>query len=65
MTSDEDGARRRRRAERSSTAALFLTVLLVGIAVALWTDLSFVARVAIAGGAGIIAAAVTYAIVKR
>ncbi len=56
---------RNRRADAAASIALFGVILILSIALAVWTDLHIVVRGAIAIVSGIIAAAVTYALVNR
>lgn len=56
---------RTRRADAAASVALFGVILALSLALAVWTDLHVVARGAIAIMSGIVAAAVTYAIVSR
>ncbi|GAB2848811.1 hypothetical protein ACFQ0P_06285 [Microbacterium insulae] len=56
---------RTRRADAAASVALFGVILALSLALAVWTDLHVVARGAIAIVSGIVAAAVTYAIVSR
>lgn len=52
-------------ANAAATAVLFIVILLVSIALALWTDIPVVARGAIAVGVGILGALVTFLAVNR
>lgn len=52
-------------ADAASMAALFVIILAVSIALALWTDLNIVVRGGIAIGSGLIAALVTFLLVSR
>lgn len=54
-----------KRAEMAASVALFVTILIVSIALALWTDMHIVARGGIAIGSGIAAAAATFVLVGR
>lgn len=54
-----------KRAEMAASVALFVTILIVSIALALWTDMHIVARGALAIGVGIAAAAATFILVGR
>jgi hypothetical protein len=56
---------RNRRADAAASVALFGVILALSLALAVWADLHVVARGAIAIVSGIVAAAVTYAIVSR
>ncbi|KJQ52454.1 hypothetical protein [Microbacterium sp. SA39] len=57
-------ARSNRKGGGAATAALFVTILLVSIGLALWTDWHIVLRGLAALGAGLVAAVVT-SIVSR
>ncbi|MDX2024810.1 hypothetical protein [Microcella sp.] len=52
-------------ANGAATAVLFLVILLVSIALALWTDIPVVARAAIAIVSGIAGAAITFISLSR
>lgn len=54
-----------KRADAAASVALFGVILVLSLVLAVWTDLHVVARGAIAIVCGIVAAAVTYAMVKR
>ena len=61
-----DGSSRRRPpGEPASMVALFATILVVSIGLALWTDMNIGLRGLIAIVAGIAAAAITLAVVNR
>lgn len=63
---DADGSSRSRPpGEPASMAALFVTILVVSIGLALWTDMSIGLRWLITIVAGIAAAAVTMIVVNR
>lgn len=56
---------RSKASETAASVALFLTILVVSVALALLTELHVAARWAIAIGTGMVAAAVTYITLKR
>jgi len=53
-------AARKQKGDSAATAALFVTILLVSIALALWTDWHIVVRGLAAVVVGVIAAVVTF-----
>lgn len=55
----------RRKGGAVETAALFVTILLVSIALALWTDWHIVVRGLVAFGAGLVVTFVTSVIYRR
>lgn len=57
--------KKNKQAETAATVALFATILIVSIALALLTDMHIVARGAIAIGGGIAMAATTFVLVGR
>ncbi|MBF9336554.1 hypothetical protein G3N30_10100 [Microbacterium lacticum] len=54
-----------RKADATAFAALVVVAVATSFALAIWTDVPSAARWAITVGAGIVAAAVTYALVSR
>ena len=56
---------RTKSADTAASVALFGVILVLSLALALWTDLHVVARGAIAIVSGVVAAAVTYVLVNR
>ncbi|MFJ4029711.1 hypothetical protein ACIPWF_20255 [Paenarthrobacter sp. NPDC089989] len=57
--------RRKPTGETASTIALFVTILVVSVGLALWADLNIVIRGLIAIVAGIVAAGTTLALINR
>lgn len=57
--------KKNKQAETAASVALFAIILIVSIALALLTDMHVVARAAIAIGSGIVAAAITFVLVRR